>query len=416
VKSSDQPSPSSGEPESKLVPLLLSATGRSYFPVAFVARFPYAMIVVGVLTLVVTVRGSLALGGLVSLCVGLGTAAVGPLLGVAADRFGQRRVVLLSGLANGAFLIVLALVVTAGAPDAVVLATALLVGASAPQVSPLSRSRLVGIINTRIPATWRARTISATFSYESAVDEVTFVFGPVLVGVLASTVGAQAAVIGAALLEFVFVTWFALHPTSKLAAHESAVRDRAPVRDLVRPRLLVVVGGSAAIGLFFGCMLTALTAFMTTLGHSDESGLVYGALGIGSAAFALGSALFSPRFTLRARWLVFAGILSAGAALFPLAGGVLAAVAALFVTGVGVGPTLVTLYSLAAERSPVGWSATVMTMLGSGIVVGQAVASGVVGSVASAAGAHAASFAPVVAALLVLLCGVANALVTRARR
>jgi MFS family permease len=397
------------------VALLLAATGRAYFPIAFVARFPYAMIVVGVLTLIVMVRDSLALGGLVSACVGLGTAAVGPLIGAAADRFGQRRVVLIAGLANGASLLLIAWSAVA-ATDAVVLLIAVLVGATAPQVSPLSRSRLVGIIATRMPAQRRAGILNSTFSYESAADEVTFVFGPVLVGALATTVGPQAAVIGAAVIEFVFVTAFALHPTSRAAAHETAVHDRAPARALLHPRLLVLLIGSTGIGLFFGAMLTSLTALMTGLGGADQAGLVYGAMGVGSAAFALGVALFPARFSLRARWLTFAAIMFGGAAMFPLAGSVPVAVAVLFVTGVGVGPTLVSLYSLAAVRSPAGRSATVMTMLGSGIVVGQAAASGIVGGVASATSAHVVSFAPVIAALIVLTAAAVNWPLSRSER
>lgn len=398
------------------VSLLLAVTGKAYFPIAFIARFPYAMIVVGVLTLIVIVRDSLALGGLVSACVGLGTAAVGPLIGAAADRFGQRRVVLAAGIANGITLLLIAWAASA-APEPILLLVALLIGATAPQVSPLSRSRLVGIISTRMPAARRSSILNSTFSYESAADEVTFVFGPVLVGVLATTVGPGAAVIGAALLEFVFVTAFALHPTSRLAAHESAVREREPARALLRPRLLVLLIGSVGIGLFFGAMLTSLTAVMTVLGSADQSGLMYGAMGVGSAAFALGVALFPPRFTLRARWLAFAAVLVVGAVLFALMNGSIGTVlASLFVAGVGVGPTLVTLYSLAAVRSPAGRSATVMTMLGSGIVVGQAAASGIVGAVASTTSAAFAAYTPAIAAIIVLAAALVNWPLSRADR
>ena len=40
-------------------PSLLRLTGLPYFVIAFIARLPFAMMVVGVLTMVVTVRGSL---------------------------------------------------------------------------------------------------------------------------------------------------------------------------------------------------------------------------------------------------------------------------------------------------------------------------------------------------------------------
>src|SRR5918998_4934375 len=77
---------------------LVRSAGLSYFPLAFVARLPFAMMVVGVLTLVVAERGSVTLGGLNSAAAGIGTALAGPLLGAAVDRFGQRRVLLPGGV------------------------------------------------------------------------------------------------------------------------------------------------------------------------------------------------------------------------------------------------------------------------------------------------------------------------------
>ena len=129
---------------------LIRAAGPSYFPIALVARLPYAMIVVGVLTLVVAGRDSLAFGGLSSALVGLGAACVGPLLGAAVDRFGQRRVLLATGLVSASALALMAWVVYSPLPGPAVLAVAFGVGASAPQVAPMSRSRLVQIIGARI--------------------------------------------------------------------------------------------------------------------------------------------------------------------------------------------------------------------------------------------------------------------------
>src|SRR5690242_18894357 len=89
-------------------PTLLRAAGFSYFPVALLARLPYAMMVVGVLSLVVSARDELSLGGLTSAMVGVGTAIFGPLIGAAADRVGQRGVVLAAGIANSVALLAMA--------------------------------------------------------------------------------------------------------------------------------------------------------------------------------------------------------------------------------------------------------------------------------------------------------------------
>ncbi|MBD8010771.1 MULTISPECIES: MFS transporter [Microbacterium] len=399
-------------------PSLLRLTGIPYFVIAFIARLPFAMMVVGVLTMVVAVRGSLSLGGLTSAAVGFGTALVGPFLGAAADRWGQRPVLLLCGVLNAAMLAVFALIVYAPAADVVVLASAFTIGATAPQVSPMSRSRLVTIIAERMPEMQRARTTSATMSYESAADETVFVFGPFLVGVLASFIAPWAPIAIASALTLLFVGAFALHPTGRHVSVERDAEGRAPsaVGELFRPVLLVVVTGIFGVGLFFGAALTALTSFMADRGAPEQAGLLYGVMGVGSAVLALGVAWLPPRFTLHARWIVFATILVAGSVLFAIADSVTAMTIALALVGIGVGPTIVTQYSLGAARSPRGRSATVMTMLGSGVVVGQAVASAGTGAIAESAGTPVALVLPLIAAAIVLIAGIANRLISPVQR
>ncbi len=397
---------------------LIRAAGLAYFPVAFLARLPFAMNVVGVLTLVVAARDSLTLGGLTSAAVGLGTALIGPLLGAAADRFGQRPVLLAAGIGNSLALLLMAWVAFAPVADAWVLATAILVGATAPQVSPMSRSRLVTIIDRRIARDRRAKTLSATLAYESSADEIVFVFGPVLVGLLATTLNPAAPMIGAAILTLVFVGAFALHPSGRTTTHVDADAPlvQAPVSELFHPRVLVLVAGVLGIGFFFGSTLTSLTSFMVDAGNKEAAGLLYGVMGVGSAILALAVAVFPARFTPRYRWLVFALILVGGAVLIASARTVDQMIWALAVTGIGIGPLIVTVYTFAALRTPAGRSATLMTMVGSGVIVGQSSSSAIVGVLADEQGTALAQWAPFVAAVLVLLCAVINLFLSRGDR
>lgn len=396
---------------------LVRAAGFSYFPVALLARLPYAMMVVGVLTLVVSARGELSLGGLTSAMVGVGTAIFGPLIGAAADRVGQRGVVLAAGIANSVALLAMAWVAFSSSPDFVVLIVAFVIGATAPQVSPMSRSRLVGIIANRLPGDRHAAVLNGTMAYESAADEIVFVFGPFIVGLLATTLNPAAPIIGAAVLTVVFVSAFALHRSGagRPTTGDGLPVQQAPARELFRPGLVAVTVGVLGMGLFFGSMLTALTSFLSDFGHPEQAGLVYGVMGVGSAALALGVAWFPLRFSLRWRWLTFAGLLAASTLALPFATTVSGVILVLLVAGFGVGPTLVTQYSFGAERSPIGRSATVMTILGSAVIVGQSASSALVGALAQSAGTHVAMYAPLVSALIVLLAGVANVVITRRR-
>ena len=397
---------------------LLGAVGVSYFPLALIARLPYAMMVVGVLTLVVAARGSIALAGLNSAVVGVGTAAIGPLIGAAVDRFGQRRVLLPVGAVNALALLGFAWVVHSPLPTGSVLLVELVVGASAPQIGPMSRSRLVGIIGSRIRPARRSSVFQATMAYESGADEAVFVFGPVIVGLLATGVSPAAPVIGAAVLTGVFTTAFALHPTAWAADHtgpaaaSTTADPAAPVSELLRPQLLVVVTGVLGIGMIFGTVLTSLTAFTDDIGHAESAGLLYGVLGVGSAILALASGRFPHRFRLHARLVVFGLVLATAIVLYGLAGtsgaGLWLIVVGLALGGIGIGPLLVSQFSLGSLRSPHRRSATVMTMLGSAVMVGQAGSAAVTGWVTDEFGTAAAMWCPVAAAVVVLVSAAIN--------
>lgn len=398
-------------------PKLLTVVGRTYFPIALMARLPYAMVVIGVLTLVVAGRGSLSLGGINSAMVGLGTAIFGSFIGAAADRWGQRPVLLIAGLANSAALIFMAWVVFSPLPDAVVLIAAFAIGATAPQAAPMSRSRLVEIIMSKLAGPGQQKTLSSTMAYESAADEFVFVFGPFIVGLLATTFHPVAPIIGAVVMTLIFVSAFALHPTGRAHVNASSgPRAQAPAKELFTFAVLVVVLGTFGIGLVFGSTLTALTSLMNDLGHPEEAGIFYGIMGIGSAILAIAVALFSPRYALWARWLSFAPVMLVGAFIMSTSDSLTTVVIALLLMGCAVGPTLVTLFSLVAERSPLGRSATVMSMAGSAIIVGQSVASAVNGILAEEAGTSAAMAVPMAASALVLVAGLLNLLVGKRAR
>ena len=396
---------------------LVREAGLPYFIVAFIARLPFAMMVVGVLTVVVSARGSLSLGGLTSAAVGVGTACFGPLLGAAADRFGQRLVLVVLALANGTMLVVFTFAVYNASADSLVLLAAFGIGSTAPQVAPMSRSRLVSIITQRMPEPVQARTVSATMAYESAADETVFVFGPFFVGVLASWIAPWAPLAGAAVLTVLFVGAFALHPSGRQVSHERGADGRAPskARELLRLQLLVVVVGIFGVGLFFGTMLTALTSFMDDRGAPEQAGLLYGVMGVGSAILALGVAWLPPRFSLRRRWLWFSGILLLGSLLLLVVDSPAGMAWALGLMGIGIGPTLVTQYSFGAARSPLGRSATVMTMLGSAVIVGQSLGAAVTGAVAEGSGTATALLLPIIAAAITVAAGVSNWFLSRTR-
>lgn len=394
---------------------LIQHTGWAYWPIAFIARLPFAMMIVGVLMLVVSATGSVGLGGLTSAAVGIGVVIAGPIIGDLVDRYGQRRVLVPVGLANGILLALFPVIVLRGASESVLLVAALAIGLTGPQAAAMSRSRLLTIIAARLVPSRQPRATTRVMSYESAADETAFVIGPFLVGVLAALVAPWAPIAVAAALSLGFVTAFALHPTARveLPRTEDAV-ERAPMRAVFSGEVLVLVGATFGVGMFFGTTLTSLTAFAQAHGDEPRAGLLYGLMGIGSAVLALGVALLPARFTLRRRWLAFALVLLASAIGYAGSDGFGAVTVWLLIMGLGVGPTLVTLFTFAGQRAPVGRAATTLTMLGSALTLAQALSSAFTGWVADAVSLGAAMALPTVAGALVVALGGLNMAMERA--
>lgn len=402
--------------------------GPWFLPVAFLARLPFSMLTIGTLLLVTQTTGSVGQGGLASAATALGTAVGGPTQGALADRVGQRRVVLVCAPLAGLAVLGL-LTASAGSSGSVgiVLAAAALVGASVPQVGPLARVRWIAL------APDEPRTLSAAMSYESTADEVSFVLGPALVGVLAALGSPQTAMLAAAALVVAAGTAFALHPTARAGsgAHGrtavappdapsadplEADRPRATRSSPTGPRAAlslvrreaVAVVGMVAMGLVFGGTQAALTALTRDVGSPDLAGLVYAVLGVGSAVTALSVVALPDRWSQAGRWTAFSGgLLVSAVALLAAAstGSLPLVVAAVAVAGLFVGPVMVTVFTVAGQRAPAGRTAAAMTLVASANVVGVAVGATSAGLLAEQASTTAAFAVPVVAATLLLASG-----------
>jgi len=365
-------------------------TGTWLFVVSFAARIPVAMNVVGVLTLVTVVRGSVADGGLVSAALGIASGVGGPAIGAIADRVGQRGALLAVAVLHPLVLAGLVATVYAGAPLVAVIAVAALAGATIPPASPLMRARWLALLAADSRA--GGRGVPVALGYESMADEISFVGGPVLVGVLATAFGPVAPIAASAVLALVAVAVFALHPTAALVhpGDHEGVRTVAPPRALLSAGVLLPTLGMAFMGAFFGGTLAALTAFMEESGAGESTGLFYGIMGATSAVAALLVGRLPASFPLGVRWAVGAACLGLAGLALTLAP-VLGAVVVVFVlAGVAVGATLVTLFTIGADAAPAGRLATTMTMLSSGIIIGQGTAVALVGSFAQSHGAGAA--------------------------
>ncbi|MET3949826.1 MFS transporter [Arthrobacter sp. UYEF36] len=428
------PAPAPPEPPARgryaRLPLL---AGRSFIPIGIFARLPLAMLTVGALTLVTAVTGSFAVGGMSAGAVGIGSALGAPVIGALADRQGQRPVLVVAAIFNTVAVIalILAAYLVPGGQDLAaalpVLVAGFVAGASCPQVGPLARVRWMAL-TARGGRTANPADLDTALSYESTADELTFVLGPALVGILASLAAPWLPLALAAALTITLVPAFAVHPTHHAVVRTPARTVAGAAREKKRRASLPAgqrAGAFAAValpvlamvcmGTFFGSTQTSLSSFSASFATSELAGLLYAVMGLSSAAAALSVAYWPQRFTANARWLACAALMAGLALLLLLPSTALPMILVLLVLGLPVGPLMVTVFAIGGVVAPAGKLGTVMTALASGIVAGTAIGSSIAGQLAQHHGYSTAFLVPVCAATALFLLGTAAAVVLQQR-
>ncbi|MYW64150.1 MFS transporter [Streptomyces sp. SID8379] len=378
---------------------VIAVTGWALPVVSFLGRLPVAVIQFGSVLLVTRTSGSLATGGTVACALALGQVAMGPFVGRLADRRGQRPVVLAFALLNSLAIALYTLAALHDLPTPALVALGILAGATVPGIGPLARARGVALVRREGAD---ERVVNAVLSLESTMDELSFVLGPALIGV-ASVIAHPAYAFGAAaLLVAVCGAGFALHPTAG-AVPRSAKRAASASGPRMPRQVHVVRGGLVLLGVLLGGCGAGITALTQELGHEDQAGLVYAAMGVMSAVVGLSMAAVPERFTLPARWRVA----TAGAALLSLPLIVTDTLPLLYVVvtvfGALFAPNLITGFGLTERAVPRERLAEGMTVAASAFVGGQAVTLAVAGRLAQAHGPAAAFAVGSVAAVLAFL-------------
>jgi predicted MFS family arabinose efflux permease len=416
----------SAEAESR--PSLMSLAGPSYFPVSALARLPSSMLTIGVLTYVVDVAG-VAQAGLIAAIAGIGVALGAPVMGMASDRWGQRHTLLVASVAYAASLgWVLA---AGGLSDSIpaLAAAALVAGLTVPQAGPMTRVRWIRRLGGRGPG--EAAALDSAQSYESTIDEMSFVLGPALVGLLAAATAPAVPLWVALVLALVAVPWFALHPTAGAAAPErggprgarSEVPDGAEGSSssltVVRARMpyaiiTVLLLGMLSIGTIFGSLATASTSFAEEAGRDGTGGLIYATMGITSGIAALSVSKWSPRFTATRRWLTCAAVLMPILASLWLAGEPLTMSLLFLAVGAPIGPVLVTVFAIAGRVTPVRRLGLIMTLLAAGITLGTSIGNWLGGILAQNGGHSATLWVSMSAGVVLFAVGLACTWLLRA--
>lgn len=395
---------------------LMSFTGYAYVVVAFLGRMPLAMSQLGTLLLVAGSTGSYAAGGTTAGALAVANAVSAPVAGALADRFGQRPVVLFQSIGGAAGLVAVVALAAAGVGWHGQAVAAAVTGLLLPQVGPLARVRWRPITEQgdRVD---HNRLVDAAFSYEGSADEASFVLGPALVGLAVSIASPSAGLIFAAVLLAVFGSWFALHPTARLA-HRTAPAARLPTvastaapsegarrgvgasASVVTASLVILSCAQLSIGMVFGSVQTATSVLATAAGEPGLTGLLHALLGIGGVVTGLAVAVLPASFTHERRLQVFAVALLLLSLPLLLVDNLWTLAIALTGLGVAVAPYMITVFTLAERITPRQRTGAAMSILAGTTGIGYATGSTIAGRLADWSG-HTPAFAVTVAAGLI---------------
>lgn len=317
---------------------------RTFGP-ALLGRLSYGTVFVPLAVALTRTTGSYAWAGAAVACFGLGTSVPAPLRARLIDRRGPRRVLPVLALAYGAVLLALtAATWSPGTPRPLLAALTLAAGVCSPPLGPVMRTLWSDLVPD-------PELRSRAFSLDTVAEEVLYVAGPLLAGVVIA-VGNPAAGVGASAVLVVAGT---------LAMCASpAMRDAAPPRERaakpVRPRTgrpawLVPAAVAGALGVSLGAQELLVVAFAR--GRHDLAAVawVQAAVSAGSVLGGMAYGARSWRTPPRRRLALLAAALPVPLALAGLANGVYVLAAVLGCTGAFVAPALSTAYLLADEEA-----------------------------------------------------------------
>lgn len=377
--------------------LLATPGGLRFSAAAFVARLPIAMWGLGIVLLVRGETGRYAVAGAVSATFALVNALGAPLVARFIDRLGQRTVLVPCVALHVVLLVAFLGVVTTGAPTWTWFVTAAGAAAFAPSIGSLVRARWGYVLGP-------SRVLQTAYSYESVIDELIFVLGPLLVTVLATQISTQAGLLAAALLVCIGTAALVLHRASEpppAPPHEHGGRSALLAAGM--PLLCVVM---LFVGGVFGSVEISAVAFADENGRQGLAGPLLACYAGGSmtSGFLFGAVRW--RVPLPQRVLLGAAVMSATVAVLPLVGSLAVLAPCLFLAGVGIAPTLISGMSLAERLVPPGKLTEGLTWSTTGLIVGFSLATSLAGRIVDASGASTAFLVALGSgSLAVVICG-----------
>jgi MFS family permease len=364
---------------------------RAFSAAGLVGRMPLSMLGIGIVTMISQLTGQYGLAGALSATTALSGAALGPQVSRLVDRYGQARVLRPAAAVAVLSVAVLLAGVRAGAPHWLFFACAAGVGAT-PSLGAMVRARW-SAIHQDAP-----ELLHTANSFESVVDEIVFIVGPILSIGLCTVWFAEAGPLLAAAFLGTGVLLLAAQRSTEPQPHPRA--HHAGGSALGAPGMPVLIVVFVGTGAVFGAVEVTTLAFADERGHKALASLVLATYALGSCLAGVVFGLLRPKRSARTRFLL--GVTLMAVSMIPplLVGNLVLLAVALFCSGLTIAPTMVTTMSLVEGLVPRARLTEGITWTSTGLAIGVSVGAALAGRVTDAHGASAAFAVPAGAAFL----------------
>ena len=440
--------------------VLFSVPGRLAFCAAgFVARSGGAMTNLGIVWMVRLLYGSYGWAGAVAAANGLAWAAGNAILSRLVDRYGQNRVMVPAVIVTSTSMAGLIAAAMLGAPIWLLFLPSIISGATGGSASALVRARWNHALSD-------GAQLHAAFALESTLDEITYMVGPLIATVLATSVHPAAGLMAPVLLSIVGGLWFyqglrasqppvggttvaagtrsaAVPPACSTSAVTSEQSEPSPLftpsaakseqsepsplygtapGELEPPalpqydRFVLAFGGmvpviavAALFGCTFGALDLAVVAGTTAFNHPTMAGVVLAAMSLSSALAGLAYGARVWKASLPGRFVLGVAAFAALTSLYLLANNVGILVAFGFIGGAAVAPSFTNANTLVASLVPRHRLTEGLAWIGTSIGLGASLGSAVAGQLIDAFGYRGGFLTGAVAAagaLVIALAGV----------
>lgn len=344
-----------------------------------IARLTYAMMGIGIITMLVMQTDHYGLAGTVAGTFTLSSALIAPRVAKFVDSHGQRRV--LPWVTAFSTLMLLSLVAAAylSAPAPMLYLLAVLAG-TMPSMSAMIRARWAAMFRD-------SHHLHTAFSLDTVLAEITFIVGAPLAIALSSGLFAEAGPLIAVLLQILGVTAFLMQRKTEPKVVAGGGSDGSSV--LRTPGLATIVLVLLTMGVMGGTIDVSAVAFANEHHWPTAASIMLAAYALGSI---LSGLMFGGlRLSISMPKQFFIGTLLTALTMVPtvFSHTVFALVATLFVAGISYAPTMIVALNIGSKIIAPGRITEGLTWMMTGISVGVAVGAGLAGAVVDHYGARA---------------------------